>query len=129
MHVRTSAVGLGLAALGLLVTGCTMPQPPTTVRSTPWALAAEPEGATLQLTVAIGSSSCDRFERIDVAEGPGIVTIETFVRTSAGPGVACTTDFGVQDMTVTLDAPLADRALTGCDPDPTIDCREVRSLL
>ena len=51
------------------------------VRAHDWDLARPPEAAALTLTVWIGSSSCNRYDSVSVAESPSQVRIEAKVHT------------------------------------------------
>lgn len=59
-----------------------------------------------------GSSSCVTFDHVEVDERPDVVRVDAYVR--ADDGQPCTDDFVVEPVTVTLDAPLGERALEGC---------------
>jgi hypothetical protein len=79
-----------------------------------WELNEAPSGAQLRITGYIGSSSCDSFDRVEVAESDSTVEIQVLVRSNGNE--ACTADMRLQAITVDLDEPLGGRELTGCAP-------------
>ena len=79
-----------------------------------WELNAAPSGTELLITGYTGSSSCDSFDRVDVAESDSAVDIQVLVRSNGN--AACTSDMRMEAITVGLDAPLGTRELTGCRP-------------
>jgi hypothetical protein len=78
------------------------------------------DGSTLSLVVAVGSGSCNRFERVIVEETPEDVTLTAVVGDKiVNPfGGGCTDDLNVEFVDATLEAPLGDRQLLGCAPGP-----------
>lgn len=77
-----------------------------------WWLSDAPTGFSVPVVVYIGSSSCNEFNRVEVAESADEVTITAYVDASSS-GV-CTADDTAHPAPVALDAPLNDRALRGC---------------
>jgi len=83
---------------------------------TPWSIESI-DGATLTLSVQVGSSTCDRNPRIaEVDEQESTVRISA-VRETLTNARACTDDLGFETIVVELEQPLGDRALEGCWPD------------
>jgi hypothetical protein len=84
-----------------------------------WALTSL-DGNVLNVVVAVGSGSCDRFEAIEVSETQTEVSITALVsEKEPGSGLfttGCTADMGFEQVEVVLDRPVGDRALTGCAP-------------
>lgn len=79
-----------------------------------WVL-TEVDGATLTLLVAIGSGTCDRFDRVDVTETEEEVSVIAIVDSAAGPSSPmCTADMIISLVEVTLQQPLGSREVTGC---------------
>jgi hypothetical protein len=84
-----------------------------------WALTSV-DGNVLNVVVAVGSGTCDRFEEIEVSVADTEVNI-TAVVSEKEPGsglftTGCTTDMGFEHIEVVLDRALGDRTLTGCAP-------------
>lgn len=84
-----------------------------------WAL-TNVDGTVLNVVVAVGSGSCDRFEAIEVSETETEVNI-TAVVSEKEPGsglftTGCTADMGFEHFEIVLDRALGDRTLTGCAP-------------
>jgi hypothetical protein len=80
-----------------------------------WVL-TEVDGATLTMWVAVGSGTCDRFDRVDVTESGEEVSVVAVVVSGDGTlssGV-CTADMVISLVEVTLAQPLGDREITGC---------------
>lgn len=80
-----------------------------------WVL-TEVDGATLTLLVAVGSGTCDRFDRVDVTETGEEASIVAVVVSGGGPSSprVCTADMGISLVEVTLEQPLGTREVTGC---------------
>jgi hypothetical protein len=90
--------------------------PQSIVARTDWELRTAPSSDLLDLRVAVGSSSCDTFDRIAISESADTVTLHAYVRTQFEWGGSCTDDFVIRDdVIVQLQAPLGDRELIGCD--------------
>ena len=68
----------------------------------------------LVIRVGVGSSSCNRLDRVETSESGTSVEVRAYVSQS-GDG-DCTADYEVKETTVTLDSPLGSRRLTGCEP-------------
>ena len=107
--------------------------PETTKRvlTTNWVLRSAPQGDVLDVTVAVGSSTCNSFEGFDVDESDTDVRV---VARWGSRGGGCTDDLRTTDEQVRLARPLGDRELTGCNhgvqqaPRPwgtTAPCRDV----
>lgn len=84
-----------------------------------WALTGV-DGNILNVVVAVGSGSCDRFEAIEVSETQTEVSI-TAVVSEKEPGsglftTGCTADMGFEHVEVVLERRLGERTLTGCAP-------------
>lgn len=96
------------------------PAPSQVIERTGWRLAEPAEGTELSLVVPIPSpDACGFFERADVMETADRVTIETFVRRRIpGPGEACPEHLAFEPVKVTLEQPLGDRHLEGCEAPP-----------
>jgi len=118
---------LGAAFLvGAVSIGCssspssTGASPPSSTGTSPsisavhWELDEAPTGSQLLITGYIGSSSCDSFDRVEVAESASTVEVQVLVRFNGNE--ACTADMRLQAITVDLDEPLGGRDLTGCQP-------------
>lgn len=91
-----------------------------------WELREPPSAETLSLQAEFGGSSCTEFERWQVRETQSVVEIRAVILTSDAED--CTTDLVTERGTVTLNRPLGDRRLIGCDPDNgDRDCRTGRS--
>ena len=106
--VFVSLVGLVLASCSAWVDGLH-----------DWALTSV-DGSVLNVVVAVGSGSCDRFEAIEVSETETEVNI-TAVVSEKEPGsglfaTGCTADMGFEHFEVGLDRALGERTLTGCAP-------------
>lgn len=80
-----------------------------------WVL-TEVDGATLTLLVAVGSGTCDRFDRVDVTETGEEVSVVAVVVSGGGPSSprVCTMDMQFSLVEVTLEQPLGTREITGC---------------
>jgi hypothetical protein len=122
MGSRPQFVRLASAAvLPLVISSCSMFATSTEVAHD-WALTGI-DGNTVAVVVAVGSSSCDRFKGVEVAETATEVSITALVaEKEAGSGLfgaGCTDDLGVEIVDVVLDQPLGDRTLTGCAPGDT----------
>ena len=78
------------------------------------------DGATLTIALPIGSSSCNRFDHIDIEERGDAVSISAVVeqRSDRPFETVCTGDLRVEAVTVTLEEPLGVRELLGCAPGP-----------
>lgn len=91
--------------------------------SAPWAvIESSPESPTLHIKAWFGG--CSSFLRTEVHETATTVRLRAVVHTT---GNSCKADLRLQDLIVTLDAPLGDRQMQGeCDPaaDPT--CAELK---
>lgn len=77
-----------------------------------WWLSDAPSGSSLPVAVYVGSSSCNEFNRVEVAESADEVTITAYVNVSGEE--VCTADYTWHPAPVELDAPLDNRALRGC---------------
>ncbi len=106
---------VGMLALALVVSSCSG----WTDASHDWAV-TRIEGSTLSIVVAVGSGSCNRFERMVVEETPEDVTITAVVGDKiVNPfGGGCDADLNFEFVDVALEAPLGDRQLLGCAPGP-----------
>ena len=82
-------------------------------------LEAQPDALTIR--VQVGSSSCFDFDHVDVDERPDEVRIEAYIKRIGG--WTCTADASLQEVTVALSAPLADRRLEGCSQSGGRSCR------
>jgi len=78
-----------------------------------WILVSE-EGASLDLGVYAGGSTCTDDDGIEVEEGAESVEIRAYVLRTRGQ---CSEDFGVRQVTVDLEEPLGGRELVGCAGD------------
>lgn len=109
-----SAVFL-IGAVGL---GCSSSPSPSgtspSISAVHWELNEGPTGSQLLVTGYIGSSSCDSFDRVEVAESTTAVDVQVLVRSNGNE--ACTADMRMEAITVDLDEPLGGRELTGCQP-------------
>lgn len=114
MHRSAAVRFFATLALGLLLAAC------GGTANHDWALESL-DGAELEVVVAVGSSSCNTFERLDVFEGPRSVRINAIVNIPRGLSGDCTTDLVTQRVSVTLAEPLGDRTLTGCHIGSTFD--------
>lgn len=104
----------------LLAAGCGGGRTEKRVR---WSLTAEPAGAALEVQAVFGGSSCSEFKDWDVKETDEEVDIRASALFEDGD---CTADEVYEPHAVTLDAPLGDRRLVGCDPgDDDADCTQV----
>jgi len=84
-------------------------------KSHDWVL-TEVDGATLTMWVAVGSGTCDRFDRVDVTETGEEVSVVAVVVSGDGTlsrGV-CTADMVISLVEVTLAQSLGGREITGC---------------
>ncbi len=104
-----------MLALALLVSSCSGWRE----TSHDWALTGI-DGSTLSLVVAVGSGSCNRFERVIVEETPQDVRLTAVVGDKiAGPfGGGCDADLNVEFVDAVLQESLGDRELLGCAPGP-----------
>jgi hypothetical protein len=102
-----------VALVGLLASACSGWRE----TSHDWALTAI-DGSTLSIVVAVGSGSCNRFERVVVEETPEDVTLTAVVGDKiVNPfGGGCTDDLNVEFVDVSLEEPLGERRLLGCMP-------------
>ena len=110
---------LGAALLvGAMGIGCSSSSSSTgtspSISAVHWELDEVPTGSQLRMIGFIGSSSCDSFDRVEVAESDITVDVQVLVRSNGNE--ACTADMRLQAITVDLDEPLGRRALTGCQP-------------
>ena len=118
------AVGVGCSSssssTGISPSSSTGTSSPSSTETSPsisavhWELDEGPTGSQLLITGYIGSSSCDSFDRVEVAESASTVEVEVLVRSNGNE--ACTADMRMQAITVDLDEPLGERELTGCQP-------------
>lgn len=114
-----------VVAVALLV-GCSGGILPTrwTETTAPWRLEAEPDGPVLLVRAEFGGSSCTRFVGWEVDESDAAVEIAAIVERSDAR--ECTADLVLERAQLTLDAPLGDRVLRGCEPTGGVgDCRRV----
>jgi hypothetical protein len=102
-----------MLALAILVSACSGWRE----TSHDWAVTGI-DGSTLSIVVAVGSGSCNRFERVVVEETAEDVTVTAVVGDKiVNPfGGGCTDDMNSEFVDVTLEAPLGDRQLLGCAP-------------
>lgn len=119
MRMRSRLVRLAIAFVVLLVvSSCSLSAKSTDVAHD-WALTSV-NGNTLEVVVAVGSGSCDRFKGIEVSETSTEVNITAVVaEKQAGSGLfaaPCTSDLGFENIEVVLEQPLGERTLTGCGP-------------
>jgi hypothetical protein len=102
-----------VAAGGLLLASCASFD---SIRAaTEWDLAGATQTAHLELTVWVGSSSCNKFDSVVTTESASDVTIIARLRVDATAG-GCTSDLTRTVVGVDLEAPLGDRELLGCRP-------------
>lgn len=82
-----------------------------------WAVIGVNESSLL-IIVAVGSGSCDRFERLVIEESAEEVNITAVVETKSTSllGQSCDMDMNFEYVDLTLEEPLGDRALLGCAP-------------
>lgn len=84
-----------------------------------WALTSV-DGSVLNVVVAVGSGSCDRFEGIVVSETQTEVKVTAMVsEKEPGSGLfttGCTASLRFEHVEVVLNRPVGDRDLTGCAP-------------
>lgn len=100
--------GVLIIAMALLATGCS-----ASVQAHDWGL-TEVEGTRLTLIIVVGSSSCDRFREVTVAESDTTVEITALVTESRKFGMGCTADLTMSTADVELSEPLGERVLVGC---------------
>jgi len=113
MHRPTRLVMLTL--IGLVLAACaTGTRPSSSVSDHHWVLVEPPTDSRLRITADIGSSSCESFDQVIVAEDD--TTVDLRVRVRANGAEVCTADLRTQELTVDLAAPLGSRELTGCRP-------------
>jgi hypothetical protein len=72
------------------------------------------DNGTLEITYQTGG--CDRDGGATAKESSDKVVVDAWKFVRTGTGFACTADIRESNATVTLDAPLGDRALVGCRP-------------
>ena len=102
----------------VLISGCDHGNRQAEERLTEWRLVQRPSPTELVLEIAIGSSSCNAFERVEVEETTEAVRISAIVAVAIESDV-CTDDLVLAQEEVGLDVPLGDRRLVGCTPpDP-----------
>lgn len=113
--LRITLVGIPLAA-GLLVVGASA----KLVGRIPWGLESI-EGRVLVLKVPMAgvASGCNGLDRIEVRETSESVTITVYAWGRLRDHVlgVCTAELALPEESVTLDRPLGDRKLYGCDPN------------
>ncbi len=84
-----------------------------------WALTALDDNS-LALVVAVGSSNCDRFEQVEVAETDTEVTITAVVSQKEARhgifGAGCNADLNIETVEIVLEQPLGTKSLSGCAP-------------
>lgn len=109
---RITALGLATA---LIVLGACGSDDDSAETSGPafWSVTEPVSGAEFDIVIEVGSSSCDSLDRVIVDETSTTVTIEAIVRNSGDE--ICTMDMVIETETITLDEPLGDRELLGCD--------------
>jgi hypothetical protein len=97
--------------LAILVSSCSG----WTEAANDWAVTSI-DGSTLSIVVAVGSGSCDRFQRVVVEETPEDVTITAVVETRSANllGQGCDMDMNFEYVDLTLEEPLGERSLVGC---------------
>ena len=108
---------LHACALLLVLSSCAA-LPTWTDTAHPWRVESI-EHNTVRITVTVGSSTCDRFERVEVSETEMQVRITAVVAEKTDSGLIasiCTDDLGFKPVDVVLDRPIGARALTGCTP-------------
>lgn len=109
--IRLALVSL----LGLIVASCSA----WVEGAHDWALTSV-DGNVLNVVVAVGSGTCDRFESIEISETETEVNITALVsEKEPGSGLfttGCTADMGLEHVQIALDRPVGERALTGCAP-------------
>lgn len=111
---------LALSIVAVLVAGCSS----SSIEQAPWVLTEEPTGSDLQVQAVFGGSSCSSFEEWRVTESSDSVEIEALYKRSGARD--CTADEILLYETISLDEPLGDRALVGCEPEvSSADCRRV----
>lgn len=116
MNQRLAGLTLVLLA-GLIVVSCSS----WVEGAHDWALTSV-DGNVLSVVVAVGSSSCDRFEGVEVSEDQSEVSISALVSEKQSGGLfttGCNSDMGFENIEIELNHPLGDRALTGCVPGDT----------
>ena len=95
-----------------------------------WVLRTRPEGSSLVLRVAVGLP-CNQLQPVEADETASTVTVNATVQLSDEP---CDSMFVTEEVEVTLDQPLGDRTLLGCEApsDEAVrldlanpDCRKV----
>ncbi len=93
-----------------------------------WELSAavDPSATVLPIIVFVGSSTCERFEGVEVAETSDAVTATAIISSPTGDQ-GCTSDMRTERVEVTLQEPLGARELLGCGqapgyPDEPRDC-------
>ncbi|MBE7701967.1 hypothetical protein H9623_16875 [Oerskovia sp. Sa1BUA8] len=106
--VRPVVLAAACAVGVTVVAGCGVGEPQR--QRVEWVLAAQ-DGATLEIGVSAGGSTCTDDDGIEVAETDGTVEVRAYVLRTAG---ACSEDLGVREVTVELDEPLGGRDLVGC---------------
>ena len=84
--------------------------------TTPWE-ATSAEGNEVTLRVFTGSVDCGELGRIETTETDVTVEIHAYIHEIGGG--TCAALAGEAQASVTLDAPLGNRTLTGCDPEGT----------
>jgi hypothetical protein len=103
------AILLGVAILLLSEYACN-----AQAERTEWRLTAVPAGHTVDIVVPVPMCDPDPFDRIEVEETDGSVTIEAYARN--GEGADCDDAIQHVPMKVELGSPLGGRVLRGCVP-------------
>jgi hypothetical protein len=130
--VRGVGVGLLLVAAGtvlamVLARACGVGDP---TYSAWWGarVGVDETSVVIPISVRLGSSSCNRLERVATTETDEDVTIVATVRRIGGGGGGCTDDLAGEAVDVELERPLGDRELRGCEHRDRRPCAEAGGL-
>jgi hypothetical protein len=110
---RSRVVAASVAALSIAACGAF---PERTEVPHDWVITGL-DDRSLNLVVAVGSTDCDRLDRVEVEETATTVTLTAVVVRSSG-GFGCDADHYNETVTVQLETALGTRSLAGCAPGP-----------
>ena len=126
--VRGVGVGLVLVVVGAVVLvalarACGVGDP---TYSAWWGVrvGVDETSTVIPISVRLGSSSCNRLERVTTTETDEDVTIVATVRRVEGGSGGCTDDVGAEAVDVVLERPLGARELRGCEHRDRRPCAE-----
>lgn len=99
-------------------------------RPLPWNV-LENDGRDLTIGIRKGSDQCERLAGVEVIETPDDVEILAINGPPPPDSRVCPPVLEIRRFTVTLEEPLGDRTLTGCQSDPSVmippDCATIVS--